>query len=245
MLCHFQSFFLHYENASIKCVFTVLNKKVCLQESIKSLCKLVLTGKIRLPSETMGVCFLSWTVFSGWNPNPQSKAVIVHKTTLLWEISPTSVVVYYFRWKWLGFLLCLLASNARLLCTFWSKPANERQACPSNTSFQLYWCPTDFLLNFKFWGQNMLQDGTENRLKKNNRKGWRGLTGKWWDWRWCGVGDFLTRTCLQGWRCSRRDNSGAFSHQPRQPAPNLSECLSSSGKIHETHVRLPLLCHQC
>lgn len=65
---------------------------------------------------------------------------------------------------------------------------------------------------------------------KSNRKGLRGLTGKWWDWHWCGVGGFLTRTCWQGWRCSQRDNSAAFSHQRRRPAPNLSGCLSSSGK---------------
>lgn len=162
MLCHFQSFFLCYENASIKCVFTVLNKKFCLQESIMSLCKLGLTGKIRFPSETMGVCFLSGTVFSRWNPSPQPKAVIVHRTTLLWEISPPSSVTCYFRQEWLAFLLCLFASNAWLLCTFWYKPAKERQTSPSSTSFQLSWCciATNFLLNFTCWGQSTLQDGT-------------------------------------------------------------------------------------
>lgn len=79
--------------------------------------------------------------------------------------------------------------------------------------------------------------------KTIGKKGWRGLTGTWWDWRWCGVGGFLTRTCSRGWRCSQRGNSAAFSHRRRRPAPNLSECLSSSGKTHEIHVRLPLLGH--
>lgn len=154
----------------------------------------------------------------------------MHKTTLLWEISPTFSVICYFRQEWLAFLLCLLASTAWLLCTFWYKPAKERLTSPSNTSFQLSWCSANFLLKFIFEDRACYKTELKPGWHKNNRKGLRGLTGMWWDWHWCDVGGFLTQTCLQGWRCSQRDNSVAFSHQRRQPALNLSECLSSSEK---------------
>lgn len=178
-----------------------------------------------------------------WNPNPQSKAVILHKTTVLWDISPISSATFYFRQEWLAFLLCLLASNAWFVYSFWYKPANNRrlQAIPLSS------CPD--ALPTSCW-ISCAEDRACYRVEprtgwnKSNRKGLGGLTGMWWGWHWCGVGGSLTQTCWRGWRCSQRDNSAASSHRPHRPAPNLSGCLSSSAKkTHGTHVTLPLLCH--
>lgn len=150
----------------------------------------------------------------------------MHKIVVLWETSLTSSVTHYFRQDWLALLFCFLASTAWLLCTFWWQK-KDRHATPLSS------CPGALLT---FCWSSCVEDRACYKIKlktgwnKNNMKRLRGLTGMWLDWHWCGVGDFLTRTCLQGWHCSQRDNNVAFLHQRHQPALILSECLSSSGK---------------
>lgn len=152
----------------------------------------------------------------------------MYKTTVLWETTPSSSVAQYFRQEWLALLFCCFTSTAWLLCTFWWQTKDwQPHATPlsSCTGALPIFC----------WSSHV-EDRACYKIKcetgwnKNCMKRLRGLTGTWLDWHWCGVGDFLTRTCLQGWHCSQRDNNVAFLHQRRRPALILSECLSSSGK---------------
>lgn len=149
---------------------------------------------------------------------------------VLGKTSPTYITHYS---TLLVLLLRFLASTDWFLWTLWGKPANERLRAPCNTSFQLSWCPPG--LSVEVHVEDRARNRTELRTgwNKNSMKRLRGLTGMWLDWHWCGVGDFLTRTCLQAWHCSQTDNNVAFLHQQHRPALILSECLFSSGKTRD------------
>lgn len=127
-----------------------------------------------------------------------------------------------------------------LPCLYWLISLNTlMQACkwktksPMQHTFPAVLVPCGLSVEVHVEDRACNRSELKTGWNKNSMKRLRGLTGMWLDWHWCGVGDFLTRTCLQGWHCSQRDNNVAFLHRQHRPALILSECLSSSGKTRD------------